>query len=158
MEHVIDIQNACLNELPFSDDQLLVWAKAALEDFSFPIELTIRFVDVSEMVDLNHTFRKMEKPTNVLAFPSNIPKEVTLDLPFLGDVIICPQVLIEEAQQQFKILAAHWAHILIHGILHLQGFDHIETPDEEKMQQKEIALLAQLGFSNPYSYQGDASE
>ncbi|HVT62546.1 MAG TPA: rRNA maturation RNase YbeY, partial [Legionellaceae bacterium] len=113
-------------------------------------EITIRLVDPEEITYLNHTYRKKNKPTNVLAFPMNLPDNIHLDCPLLGDVIICPNVLEEESKNEHKTLSAHWAHIVIHGILHLLGFDHIDSKDAHIMEQREIELLAHFGFDNPY--------
>lgn len=150
MNHQIDIQLASETAPPFSEEQLIAWAKMALTALPHPVELTLRCVDANEMTHLNFTYRQLNKTTNVLAFPSEIPKEVQLDYPYLGDVIICPEVLEEEAKAFDKALPAHCAHIIIHGILHLLGFDHIQPEETQKMQHQEIFLLSQLGFANPY--------
>jgi len=107
-------------------------------------------VDSEEITYLNHAYRKKNKPTNVLAFPANLPDNIGLDYPLLGDVIICPLVLKQESLSLDKPLTAHWAHIVIHGVLHLLGYDHINEEDADKMQAVEIKLLTQLGFDNPY--------
>ncbi|MDI1351847.1 MAG: rRNA maturation RNase YbeY, partial [bacterium] len=103
-----------------------------------------------EMVYLNDTYRKQNKTTNVLAFPCSLPDAIELESPLLGDVIICPQVLAEESIQLNKALSEHWALIVMHGILHLLGYDHIEDDEAEVMQAIEIKLLATLGYANPY--------
>jgi probable rRNA maturation factor len=95
---------------------------------------------------MNHQYRQQNKPTNVLAFPSEIPPQVTLDYPFLGDVIICPAVLHRESMALGKPCEAHWAHIVIHGILHLLGYDHLDDQDACIMQALENKLLVQLGY------------
>ena len=102
------------------------------------------------MTHLNSTYRKQNKVTNVLAFPSNLPKDIQLDVPLLGDVIICPSVLQAESESLNKPLQAHWAHIVIHGVLHLLGFDHVRDEDAPIMQAQEINILEELGFCNPY--------
>jgi probable rRNA maturation factor len=107
-------------------------------------------VDKNDITQLNHLYRKQNKATNVLAFPANLPDEIALDYPLLGDVIICPEILLEESLSLQKPLIAHWALIVIHGVLHLLGYDHIEEEDARVMQALEITLLAQLGFDNPY--------
>ncbi len=86
----------------------------------------------------------------MLAFPANLPEVVELETPFLGDVVICPKVIEAESAEQNKTCASHLCHIVVHGVLHLLGFDHIEDKDAEIMQQQEITILRQIGFENPY--------
>src|SRR5215218_2004915 len=102
------------------------------------------------MIALNHQYRQQDKTTNVLAFPSTLPDTIELPIPFLGDIIICNSVMRTESKALHKTLKAHWSLILIHGILHLLGYDHIKNTDAHIMQAIEIQLLAQLGYSNPY--------
>lgn len=151
MTYRIDIQHACSDILPISDKVIMLWAKTALQSQLTSAELTIRLVDPDEMIGLNNTYRQENKTTNVLAFPMVVPKSIRRKRLLLGDVVICPSVLASESQTAHMPLEAHWAHIVIHGILHLLGFDHMETQDEQKMQSLEIALLNQLGYPNPYS-------
>jgi probable rRNA maturation factor len=146
----LDIQKACQAPIPVSDDKLEQWVKLALTPHQEQAELTLRLVDTDEIQTLNKTYRKQDKATNVLAFPSDIPKEILLECPLLGDVIICPTVLEEESVRLEIPLTAHWAHIVIHGVLHLLGYDHIEDYDAEIMQALEIETLTKLGFDNPY--------
>jgi probable rRNA maturation factor len=155
MNYYIDIQNATDESLPISEDKLTRIAILTLRDYRKEAELTIRLVTVDEITQLNNTYRKQNKPTNVLAFPSSVPPEIQFDLPLLGDVIICPQVLVAEMKQLNKTLEAHWALIIIHGILHLLGYDHIKDDDAVIMQAIEIKLLAELGFTNPYDTEGN---
>lgn len=150
MNYHIDIQNAADTPLPLSEQELTHLAHLALRDNIEKAELTIRLVNSDEMIHLNTSYRQQNKTTNVLAFPSMIPKEVELEYPLLGDVIICPDVLVQESKELKKGLKEHWSLILIHGVLHLLGYDHIKEADAEKMQAVEIKLLAELGFSNPY--------
>lgn len=154
MPFSIDIQNASHQRLPVTHQQLREWVSQALDGIIPCAELTLRFVDSAEMLYLNHTYRKKNSTTNVLSFPSEIPETVQLEHPFLGDVIICPDVLNEERKQFFRPKKAHWAHILIHGVLHLVGYDHIQPEDEVIMQAREIEVLAHLGFNNPYHFEG----
>lgn len=158
MSYHIDIQHACESEIPFADEQLIQWAELPLVSELQSAEVTLRLVEIDEMQGLNHSYRQQNKPTNVLAFPASLPENIELDFPLLGDVIICPQVLHEESQSLDKPLQEHWAHIIIHGILHLLGYDHIKESDAEKMQAIEIKLLAELGFTNPYQSKGDNVE
>jgi probable rRNA maturation factor len=105
-------------------------------------------VDEKESTELNETYRLKSGPTNILSFPVEIPEEIELNL--LGDLVICAPVLEKEALEQNKALLNHWAHIVIHGVLHLMGYDHIEDDEAELMEGKEITLLSHLGIKNPY--------
>ncbi|MDF1646095.1 MAG: rRNA maturation RNase YbeY [Legionellaceae bacterium] len=147
----LDIQHACKDPLPFSDEQLSEWVHTALMPHRESAELTIRFVEPDEITHLNHTYRKKNKATNVLAFPSNLPDDVLLEYPLLGDVVVCPAVLKEESCVLNTPLISHWAHITIHGVLHLLGYDHIDKKDASIMEKLEIKALATLGFDNPYA-------
>ncbi|MCP0913500.1 MULTISPECIES: rRNA maturation RNase YbeY [Legionella] len=149
MNYHVDIQDACATPLPVPEHVLLQWVELALSEKT-TAELTLRFVDIDEMTHLNHTYRSKNAPTNVLAFPATLPQTIELELPLLGDVIICPAVLAQESQTLNKPLIAHWAHIVIHGTLHLLGYDHIQEEDACLMQAIETKLLAQLGFEDPY--------
>lgn len=123
------------------------WAEVALLNQA-DAQLGIRIVDEVESQMLNRDYRGKDKPTNVLSFPMELPEE--LDLPILGDLVICAPVVAREAEQQDKSIQAHWAHMVIHGVLHLQGYDHIADDEAEEMEALEIRLLQQLGFANPY--------
>lgn len=146
----LDIQKACEAPSPVSDETLQQWVKLALTPHRDQAALTLRLVDAREIQTLNKTYRKQNKTTNVLAFPSNLPDEIVLEYPFLGDVIICPTVLEEESLRLDTPLIAHWAHIVIHGVLHLIGYDHIQDHDANIMQALEAEKLETLGFDNPY--------
>ncbi len=150
MNNYIDIQHATLKPIDITDEQLLKWANLTLRDEIDNAELTIRLADIDEIMQLNTTYRQQNKPTNVLAFPANLPDNISLDTPLLGDIIICPDVVYEESQQQHKSIESHFALMVIHGILHLLGYDHIDDKDAEIMQAKEINLLKEIGFANPY--------
>lgn len=126
------------------------WVSAVLKNKMPSAELTIRIVDKNEMTALNSTYRQKPKPTNVLSFPFDIPKECEDDLPMLGDLVICAEVVREEARAQKKTVESHWAHMVIHGTLHLLGYDHEKEAEAEVMEAEEIHLLTALGFSNPY--------
>ncbi|MDI9818836.1 MULTISPECIES: rRNA maturation RNase YbeY [unclassified Legionella] len=150
MNYHIDVQLACKEPPPVNEDLLTTWAKLPLVEQINSAELTLRLVEKEEITQLNHLYRKKNKATNVLAFPSNLPDNIELEYPLLGDVIICPAVLQAESIELGKPLLEHWALIVIHGVLHLLGYDHIREEDAEIMQALEIKLLAELGFSNPY--------
>lgn len=150
MTYYIDIQNATQKPLPFLETEICSWASLALKEKLDDAELTIRIVNPDEMIHLNHTYRKQNKTTNVLSFPSSLPKEVELECPLLGDIIICPEVLDAECHQLKKSIEEHWALIVIHGVLHLLGYDHIHDKDALIMQPIEIRLLSELGYANPY--------
>lgn len=118
-----------------------------------PIELCIRLVDQAEMQQLNHDYRGQNKPTNVLAFPFDAPPLVGLWQPetqLLGDIVICSPVVAAEAVEQNKVVEHHWAHLTLHGFLHLLGYDHVDDADAEVMESLEIQLLASLNIPNPY--------
>lgn len=134
-------------DLP-SEDDILRWVEAAVGDAMEEAQLTVRITDEAEIRELNATYRGKDYATNVLSFPFEAPPGV--DLPLLGDIVVCAAVVAREAAEQGKPLQAHWAHMVIHGTLHLLGYDHIEEADAEEMEGLEIALLADLGYANPY--------
>lgn len=145
----LDLQIASsANQLP-SHAEFLAWCSLALRQRSNPSELTIRLVDVEEGLELNSTWRGKDYPTNVLSFPADIPDGL-LDIPLLGDLVICVPVLVAEAAEQHKTLSAHWAHLVIHGCLHLLGYDHIDDAEAEEMENLERQLLAEIGHPDPY--------
>ena len=113
-------------------------------------ELTVRIVGAQESAVLNGKYRDKRGPTNVLAFPSDAPNLPCAELLPLGDLVICAELVAREAAEQGKALEAHWAHIVIHGTLHLLGYDHETESAARRMEQRERELLAQLGFSDPY--------
>ncbi len=122
-------------------------------DETLSASVSIRVTDVEEIQQLNYQFRDKNQPTNVLSFPLQLMDETIIGemntIP-LGDIVLCATVIKQEAQTQGKSIESHWAHMVIHGMLHLQGFDHIELAQAEAMEQIEITLLNQLGFANPY--------
>ncbi|GAA4500443.1 rRNA maturation RNase YbeY [Pseudaeromonas paramecii] len=149
MSVILDLQLACADEagLP-SEADFQRWLDAAVLPFQAEAEVTIRLVDEAESHELNLTYRGKDKPTNVLSFPFECPPGV--ELPLLGDLIICRQVVEREAQEQGKALAAHWAHMVVHGSLHLLGYDHIEEAEADEMEALEKEFMADLGFPDPY--------
>ena len=147
MSIVVDVQRQ-VAALP-TDDDFQLWAEAALvAGQRDDAELTIRVVDTAESAELNQQYRHREGPTNVLSFPFEAPAEVELNL--LGDLVICAEVVQQQAKAQGKTERAHWAHMVVHGCLHLLGYDHIEAEDANIMETMEIKILQQLGYSDPY--------
>lgn len=146
-----------LDQLPKSVD-FRTWIQVALTvaQVHRPCEVLIRLVDEEESQGLNRDYREKDKPTNVLSFPADLPDEVVSSLPRvpLGDIIICAPVVFAEAKEQGKLYMAHWAHMTIHGVLHLLGYDHIEDDEAEDMEALEIQALAMLGYANPYETAG----
>jgi probable rRNA maturation factor len=108
----------------------------------------LRIVDEPEAKSLNKEYRHIDKATNVLSFPAELPLQ--LNIKFLGDIVICASVVGREAQEQGKQLSEHWAHLLVHGILHLQGYDHQDDADADEMESLEIGILQKLNITNPY--------
>lgn len=129
-----------------------MWASTALGRQAAGREIGVSVVSTAESRRLNAQFRGKDKPTNVLSFPvAELPEAGASDEPRpLGDLVICPQVLRTEAREQKKSLRAHWAHLVVHGSLHLIGYDHIHDVDADRMERREIAVLRRLGFANPY--------
>jgi len=145
----LDLQIASDGQAP-SLAQLQQWCALALRQRTADSELTIRLVDEAEGRELNNTWRHKDYPTNVLSFPADVP-EGLLDIPLLGDLVICVPVVEREAAEQGKSLEAHWAHLVIHGCLHLLGYDHIDDAEAEEMEGLEQNLLAELGHPDPYA-------
>lgn len=149
MVNVVDLQVACDDEVLPSQTLFQTWVDAALNKVSDKtFELTIRLVNSHESQQLNHQYRHKNKPTNVLSFPFEVPEGIDLNL--LGDLVICAHIVEQEAKVQNKALLDHWAHMVIHGCLHLLGYDHINDNDAQKMESLEIAILATLHISDPY--------
>lgn len=150
MKNVVDIQNACdAQELP-TDDLFQQWVDTTLASVTEQeFELTIRLVNITESQQLNKQYRQKDKPTNVLSFPFEVPEGIELNL--LGDLVICSSVVENEAKTQNKALFDHWAHMVIHGCLHLLGYDHINDTDANEMETLEIQILAKLFIANPYN-------
>ncbi|HHE9443411.1 TPA: rRNA maturation RNase YbeY [Haemophilus influenzae] len=146
---LVDLQIATENieGLP-TEEQIVQWATAAVRPEGDEVEMTVRIVDEAESHELNLTYRGKDRPTNVLSFPFECPDEV--ELPLLGDLVICRQVVEREAVEQDKPLMAHWAHMVVHGSLHLLGYDHIEDDEAEEMESLETQIMQGLGFDDPY--------
>jgi probable rRNA maturation factor len=148
----LEVQPATqLQELP-SEEDFIQWAKAALRQEREHAELVIRLVDPAESQELNRQYRGKDRPTNVLSFPSDAPAVVGSHL--LGDLVICAPLVLREAEEQGKSATAHWAHMVVHGVLHLLGYDHQEEAAGEIMERLEQEIMAVLGFNDPYQ-EGD---
>jgi probable rRNA maturation factor len=149
MTIVLDLQIAVENEkdLPTYED-ILLWLDSTLAKFKPQAEVTVRVVDEPESQELNHDYRGKDKPTNVLSFPFEAPPGIDIDL--LGDLVICKQVVEREAIEQNKPLISHWAHMVVHGCLHLLGYDHIEDQEAEEMESLETEIMKSMGYSDPY--------
>ncbi len=130
-------------------DDIETWTSLVCSHLKGDKELSIRIIDREEMTYYNETFRKKKGPTNVLSFPDEVEP---FDPPsnYLGDIAICAEVIHHEAAEQNKPLQAHWAHMVIHGLLHLLGYDHEKDTEAAIMEKLEIDLLKKLGFDNPY--------
>lgn len=149
-QHEVHVDNAQDEISPPEDDEFQRWVNAALTNKQTPTELSIRIVSTDESTYLNSTYRKKSKPTNVLAFPAEFPDG--MQHPLIGDLAICAAVVDQEAKQQNKLALSHWAHMTIHGTLHLLGYDH-QTPEQaEEMESLEIQILHNLGIANPYEF------
>ncbi|MBT0588095.1 rRNA maturation RNase YbeY [Alteromonas oceanisediminis] len=148
MTAVVDRQVACENTVP-DDATLAIWIDSVLAYAGIDNkEITVRFVSSAESQQLNDQFRGKDKPTNVLSFPFECPPEV--NIPLLGDLVICADVVEQEAREQGKPLDHHYAHLTLHGVLHLLGYDHIEEQQAQEMERLETQLLAKLGIDDPY--------
>ncbi|MBF8732281.1 rRNA maturation RNase YbeY [Pseudomonas guariconensis] len=145
----LDLQRATDAAAP-DDAAFRRWCELALRQRTADSEMTIRLVDEPEGRELNRTYRHKDYATNVLSFPADVPDDL-LDIPLLGDLVICVPVVEREAIEQGKSLEAHWAHLVIHGCLHLLGYDHIEDDEAEEMEALERTLLAELGHPDPYA-------
>ncbi len=148
----LDIQRDVIDDCP-DDAQLqrsAATALAATEAGSADAEISLRLVGEDEMRELNGRYRDRDYATNVLSFPAELPDAV--DLPLLGDIVICAPVVRREALAQGKALNAHWDHMLVHGVLHLLGYDHVEDGEAELMESLERRILARLGHADPYEF------
>lgn len=149
MTYQIDIEINSQHPLIPSHEKCETWIGAVLQHQKLNnAEVSIYIVDEEEGQQINLQYRDKDYPTNVLSFPADIPEEV--GVPLLGDLIICAPVVAQEAREQQKDVEAHWAHMLVHGCLHLLGYDHLEDDEANLMEELETRLLQQLGFPPPY--------
>ena len=153
---MIEIQKIS-NQGSLPDDKLIIkWAKKALQINNEKSEIVIRIVDANESKKLNKKWCKKDYATNVLSFPISKPIEQAPNL--LGDIVICANLVISEAKEQKKNIEEHCAHLVVHGILHLQGYDHNSTLEANIMERKEINILNDLGYNNPYEIRENRNE
>ena len=162
----VDVQRRVRTWAPPRAD-IAAWASTALGRKAAGRELGVRVVGQTESRRLNARYRGRDNPTNVLSFPAvELPAgplkalahrglahnglEATPMIRPLGDLVICPDVLRAEAREQHKSLRAHWAHLVVHGALHLVGYDHEDPADASRMERREVSVLRRLGFPNPY--------
>ena len=148
---IVDLQLACGDKAVPELSDFQRWTEAALAPYEKSFELTIRLVNSDESRQLNHQYRGKDKATNVLSFPFEVPEGIELDL--LGDLIICVDLVEQEAAEQHKSINAHWAHMVVHGCLHLLGFDHIDDDEAEEMEALETKIITGLGIAAPYEIQ-----
>lgn len=126
------------------------WAIQALSTQVTAGQVTLRLVSDVEMAELNAQYRRKLGPTNVLSFPFSLPEEIKMEMPILGDIVICPAVVNQEAKDQHKMPDAHFAHMIVHGIFHLLGYDHESDEEANIMESLETKVMQSLGFPNPY--------
>lgn len=151
MTNYVDIQVACTSEDPPDEDSIRRWVDAAIRDERKSAELSVRIVENDESQALNEQYRDANGPTNVLSFPFEAQIPEPLDL--IGDLVICAPVVATEAKQQHKDLEAHWAHMTVHGVLHLLGYTHNNDQDALIMESLETEILQGLGYPPPYETQ-----
>lgn len=146
----LDVQTACADPAP-EESELRRWLECALREAGHTrdTEISLRLTDEAEMAALNHGYRQRDGATNVLSFPADLPPD--LELALLGDIVICAPVVLREAREQDKPAGSHWAHMTVHGCLHLLGYDHVEVADAEIMESLETRILAALGLPCPYT-------
>jgi len=149
--HHIEIQDVVNSIGQPNPQQIQFWIDTALEGLDRETEIVVRIVDEQESAQLNERYRHKQGPTNILSFPFEIPEGLqNTGLNLLGDLVICAPIVEKEALEQHKTLEHHWAHMIVHGVLHLLGYDHNDDEGAELMESKEIAILKKLKINNPY--------
>ncbi len=151
MAIILDIQSASSSEDAPDEESIKRWVSAVIGSKEGDTELSVRIVDEPEGKKLNETYRGATGPTNVLSFPFD--EKTPEPLPLIGDIVVCAPVVAREAQQQNKDLTAHWAHMIIHGVLHLLGYDHQNDSEAAIMETLETEIMQKLGFAPPYACQ-----
>ena len=149
MAIILDIQSASSSEDAPDEESIKRWVSAVIGSKEGDTELSVRIVDEPEGKKLNETYRGATGPTNVLSFPFD--EKTPEPLPLIGDIVVCAPVVAREAQQQNKDLTAHWAHMIIHGVLHLLGYDHQNDSEAAIMETLETEIMQKLGFAPPYA-------
>lgn len=144
-----------IDEPPPAESAFTHWVQSVAEQQGRKLALTIRLVGLAESQHLNHQYRSIDKPTNVLSFPFEAPPGFPDTEPFIGDLAICLPVILREAREQRKPVEHHWAHMAIHGTLHLLGYDHESDPEAEQMEALETRLLALHSIPDPYRTPGE---
>jgi len=147
LEDIVLINNDTGLDIPIISE-FNEWVGAVINFHGKKFQVSIEIVDKNTSQELNNTYRNKNKPTNVLSFPLELPDIVEEIL--IGDLAICAEVVLDEAEQQIKNPTDHWAHLTIHGCLHLLGYDHVDDEEAEQMEAIEIQLLEKLGIENPY--------
>ena len=148
MKSGVAVQRACAASGVPPPAKLVRWAEAALSGRSEGAQMTVRVVDEKEGAELNERYRRRSGPTNVLAFEFDAPELPSVRI--LGDVVVCAPVAEREAREQAKRLDAHWAHLVVHGTLHLLGYDHDRSEAATEMEAAEREILDRLGYPDPY--------
>ncbi len=168
-EHLVNVNVELQNPFNYSSvpslQDLKTWCAISLQPSyikqkklseSGGVTVVVRVVDEEEGLELNQTYRQKTTPTNILSFPFELPEEL-LSIPeiqnqpiHLGDLVVCQSIVNKEAGEQKKTVQQHWAHLMVHGVLHLQGYDHVEDDEAEQMEALEIVTLNKLGIKNPY--------
>ena len=150
----VEVQLACDDEYVPAADDIAAWVNRAIDaaGSSSDMEVSVRVVNAAEMQQMNCEFRDQDKSTNVLSFPAGdlagLPDEAERPL---GDIVVCAAVVADEAEQQGKTQTDHWAHMIVHGTLHLLGFDHENDSDAAEMESLEIRIMTDHGVANPYA-------
>ncbi len=148
MTTTVIIDNCSDDEAP-EPHSIQCWVEAAIANRMDEAELSIRIVGTDEAAELNTQYRGKQGPTNVLSFPADLPD--VIPLPLLGDIVLCAPLILKEAREQGKSAQAHWAHLIIHGTLHLLGYDHINETDAAQMEALETSILGSLNYPAPYA-------
>ncbi len=148
MPAIVTVENHSTESAP-SEDDIRRWISAALTNHRPESTIDVRLVDAAESAELNRHYRGKNGPTNVLAFAAELP--AWLESPLLGDIVVCSPLVIAEARQQGKHVQAHWAHLLVHGTLHLLGYDHKTDKGASQMESLETRVLTALNFPPPYA-------
>jgi len=151
MTIILDIQSASTSEDTPDEQSIKRWVGAVIDSNQGDTELIVRIVDEPEGKLLNETYRGASGATNVLSFP--FENQTPEALPLIGDIVVCAPIVEREAQQQNKDLNAHWAHMIIHGVLHLLGYDHQNDSEAAVMEGLETEIMQKLGFPPPYACQ-----